>query len=204
MAFSGQTDGRAYLGQFPFAGAKDLSHGNCQILYLVHSWTFKSLKLCAECKRAAATSTKPMPNPSTAMSGEIFSQIQEFGNRFTRIRSKTPSRFLPTGVRGATWKLAFFRNAEIPSERICFDDLFHTSCRYLEGQLAALKAHHQDLTADYDGWSYVSEWVRIALDNGIVASLTNAPASPRADWWQAYTSYPSWSDDGSSIVLPGN
>ena len=45
---SGQTDGRGSLGQLPFAGARDLSHGNCQVLCMVHSWTFKSLKLCAD------------------------------------------------------------------------------------------------------------------------------------------------------------
>jgi dipeptidyl aminopeptidase/acylaminoacyl peptidase len=67
-----------------------------------------------------------------------------------------------------------------------------------------LKAHHQDQTAAYDGWSYVSEWVRITLVDGTVTSLTNAPASQRAGWWQVYTSYPAWSDDGSSVLLPGS
>lgn len=65
-----------------------------------------------------------------------------------------------------------------------------------------LKAHRQDLSAALDGWRYVGEWVRIDLERGIVTSLTNAPASLRAGWWEAYAA-PAWSDDGSTILLPG-
>ena len=65
-----------------------------------------------------------------------------------------------------------------------------------------LKAHHQDLTAAVDGWSYVGEWARISLDSGRAISLTNAPASGSAGWLEVYAR-PAWSDDGSSILLPG-
>jgi len=65
-----------------------------------------------------------------------------------------------------------------------------------------LKAHRQDLTAPLDGWRYVGEWVRIDLADGAVASLTHAPASGQAGWWETYAK-PAWSDDGSSILLPG-
>ncbi len=65
-----------------------------------------------------------------------------------------------------------------------------------------LKAHHQDLTAALDGYSYVEQWVSIALADGYITSLTNAPISARAGWIEVYAS-PAWSDDGSSILLPG-
>jgi len=65
-----------------------------------------------------------------------------------------------------------------------------------------LKAHHQDLNAPVDGWRYVGEWVRIELGSGSIRSLTHAPASVRTGWWEAYAA-PAWSDDGTSILLPG-
>ena len=66
-----------------------------------------------------------------------------------------------------------------------------------------LRAHHQDLAASADGWSYVGEWVRVVFATGSITSLTNAPVSHRAGWWEAFTTEPSWSDDGSSVILPG-
>jgi dipeptidyl aminopeptidase/acylaminoacyl peptidase len=65
-----------------------------------------------------------------------------------------------------------------------------------------LRAHHQDLSAALDGWSYVGKWVRIALSDGSVTALANGPASVRTGWWETYAS-PAWSDDGTSILLPG-
>ncbi len=65
-----------------------------------------------------------------------------------------------------------------------------------------LTAHRQDLAAPSDGWSYVGEWVRISLPDGSMTSLTDAPASDHAGWWETYAS-PAWSDDGSSVLLPG-
>jgi dipeptidyl aminopeptidase/acylaminoacyl peptidase len=69
--------------------------------------------------------------------------------------------------------------------------------------LYALKARHQDLSAPFDAWSYVSEWVRIRLADGQTTYLTNAPAAVRAGWWEVYAQEARWSDDGSTIVLPG-
>lgn len=66
-----------------------------------------------------------------------------------------------------------------------------------------LRAHHQDLAAAADGWSYVGEWVRVVFATGSITSLTNAPASHRAGWWEVLTTRPSWSDDGSNVILPG-
>jgi hypothetical protein len=84
-------------GITPFAGARDLSHGNCQVLGVVHCWTFESWGTLRRWQGGGLLlQQKPMPNPSTAMSGRIFSQNQEFGIRSTRDRSKPPSRFLPT------------------------------------------------------------------------------------------------------------
>ena len=44
----------------------------------------------------------------------------------------------------------------------------------------------------------------MVLATGSITSLTNAPASHRAGWWEALRPLrPSWSDDGSNIILPG-
>lgn len=59
----------------------------------------------------------------------------------------------------------------------------------------------QDLNAA-NGATYVGEYVRISLTNGSVVSLTNAPEAVRAGWWESDTP-PAWSDDGSSVLLPG-
>ena len=65
------------------------------------------------------------------------------------------------------------------------------------------KAQHQDLSAPSDGWSYISEWVRIGLADGKVTSLTDAPATLGSGWWEVLASEARWSDDGSTILLPG-
>ncbi len=66
-----------------------------------------------------------------------------------------------------------------------------------------LKAHRQDLSAPYDGWTYVSEWVSIRLSDGKVKSLTDAPEAHSSGWWEVYTSKAIWSEDGATVVLPG-
>jgi dipeptidyl aminopeptidase/acylaminoacyl peptidase len=64
-----------------------------------------------------------------------------------------------------------------------------------------LRAGSQDLNAP-TGWAYVGEYVRIDLITGKVTPLTNAPVALRAGWWEG-NERPSWSDDGSRVLLPG-
>jgi len=66
-----------------------------------------------------------------------------------------------------------------------------------------LREHHQDLTVASDGGSYVGQYVCIDLARGIVSSLTGAPASLRAGWWEIHAVTARWSQDGSTILLPG-
>lgn len=64
-----------------------------------------------------------------------------------------------------------------------------------------LRAGAQNLDAA-SGAGYVGDYVRIDLASGAVTSLTNAPEAGRAGWWESIA-LPAWSDDGSSILLPG-
>jgi dipeptidyl aminopeptidase/acylaminoacyl peptidase len=64
-----------------------------------------------------------------------------------------------------------------------------------------LLAGHQNLNAA-SGASYVGDYIRIDLASGHIVSLTNAPESGRAGWWESLAS-PAWSDDSSSVILPG-
>lgn len=65
-------------------------------------------------------------------------------------------------------------------------------------------AHLQDLDAPADFWSYVNEWVSIDLLSGRSVSLTGAPSSETDGWWEVYEPTAHWSDDGSTVVLPGS
>lgn len=64
---------------------------------------------------------------------------------------------------------------------------------------AAFRIHggHQDLR---QGWGLVNQYVAIELATGAVRSMTEAPVGGASGWF-SYGS-PSWSSDGSAIVLP--
>jgi len=48
----------------------------------------------------------------------------------------------------------------------------------------------------------VHQYVLIDLKSGLIRTLTNAPISNDAGWW-VYGADPSWSKDGTEIILPG-
>jgi dipeptidyl aminopeptidase/acylaminoacyl peptidase len=61
-----------------------------------------------------------------------------------------------------------------------------------------IHAGHQDLQS-FQGFAH--QYVRVDLQTGAVQSLTNAPTSNDAGWWD-YGS-PDWSGDNQAILLPG-
>ena len=62
----------------------------------------------------------------------------------------------------------------------------------------------QDLSAPSDMRLYISQWVLIGLQSGTITALTHAPEAGRSGWFESYVHRASWSDDGSSIILPGS
>jgi hypothetical protein len=66
-----------------------------------------------------------------------------------------------------------------------------------------MRAGVQDLNAP-GGYAYVGEYVSIALNNGTVTPLTNAPTAAGAGWFEEGPATPAWSDDGTRVLLPGS
>ena len=62
-----------------------------------------------------------------------------------------------------------------------------------------IRAGTQDLTA-FDGYEYVSQFVRIHLHSGRTVPLTGTPTGRSAGWWQA--SPVAWSPSGDQVALP--
>jgi dipeptidyl aminopeptidase/acylaminoacyl peptidase len=67
--------------------------------------------------------------------------------------------------------------------------------------ITPIKSGFQDVTAPR-GVNYVSQYVRIGLKDGVVVPLVSGPTAERAGWWANFAA-PAWSDDGSSMILPG-
>ncbi len=63
-----------------------------------------------------------------------------------------------------------------------------------------IKSGQQDTDAT-TAQQFVSQYVQIDIDSGVVHSLTDAPTSNASGWWS--NAPPSWSRDGRAVVLPG-